>query len=40
MSDIVPEPIMNLPETNHVAVVLPLAVVEKTDVGLEPPLST
>jgi hypothetical protein len=39
-SDIVPEPIMNLPETNPVAVVLPFAVVEKTAAGLDPPLST
>jgi hypothetical protein len=38
--DIVPEPIMNLPDTNPVAVVFPLAVTESTAAGLDPPLST
>jgi hypothetical protein len=39
-SDIVPDPIMNLPDTNPVAVVLPLPVTDSTAAGLAPPLST
>ena len=38
--DIVPDPIMNLPDKNPVAVVLPLPEVEKTTAGLDPPFST
>jgi hypothetical protein len=36
----VPEPIMNLPATNPVAVELPLDVTVSTAAGLDPPLST
>src|SRR5579863_6359116 len=36
----VPCPIMNLPERNPLAVVLPLLVTASADAGLEPPLST
>jgi hypothetical protein len=39
-SVIVPDPIMNLPDTNPVAVVFPLPVTVSTAAGLEPPLST
>src|ERR1700678_2407252 len=38
--DMVPEPSMNLPETNPAAVVLPLPETVSTAAGLEPPLST
>ena len=40
VSDMVLVPIMNLPETNPVAVVLPLPETVSTAAGLEPPLST
>jgi hypothetical protein len=38
--DIAPDPIMNLPDKNPVAVVFPLDVTDSTAAGLDPPLCT